>query len=550
MGGTGESRLLSLHERGGVRHVNGRRAGPRVAVVHTSPESENDGPRGSADRAAAWGRQESASGRHASAARRRLIAADVVALLVGWSAGWAVGRGNTALMALGTGVGMIAVGVVATVVCFSAARLYRPPLNGTRTGALGRLVHCMGVAAMIIVVWQAVIEDVVPSLVLSSVAAALVATTAARYGFDVWLISRRERGDFRTNVVVAGGAIEIAMLVEFLQLNPETGFHAIATVGERPALSEGMMAGVPWMGGVEHACEAVRRRRASGVLVGVNGLHSDTVNDLVFTLSSAGIPVYLSSGLTAVSRARLQTLSLAHEPVALVRPARRSTIQEIAKRTLDLVVASILLVITAPVMAVAAALIKAHDGGPVFFRQVRIGRGGEPFTLIKLRTMEIDAEARLAELRHRNERHGPLFKVSVDPRITRVGRLLRSAAIDELPQLFNVLAGRMSIVGPRPALPAETAEFDDELQRRHLVRPGVTGLWQVEANHKASFEEYRRLDLFYVDNWSVAMDLAVVIDTIPVIGRRALRALRRPAPSAPAPVGSTTPVPKPIEVGP
>jgi lipopolysaccharide/colanic/teichoic acid biosynthesis glycosyltransferase len=128
--------------------------------------------------------------------------------------------------------------------------------------------------------------------------------------------------------------------------------------------------------------------------------------------------------------------------------------------------------------------------------------------------------------------------------------LLRSAAIDELPQLLNVLTGRMSIVGPRPALPAETAEFDDELQRRNLVRPGVTGLWQVEANHKASFEEYRRLDLFYVDNWSIAMDLAVMIDTVPVLGRRALRALRRPAPPAPAPVGSSSPVPRPIELDP
>jgi lipopolysaccharide/colanic/teichoic acid biosynthesis glycosyltransferase len=186
----------------------------------------------------------------------------------------------------------------------------------------------------------------------------------------------------------------------------------------------------------------------------------------------------------------------------------------------------------------------------VFFRQVRIARHGEPFTLLKLRTMEVDAEARLAELRHRNERHGPLFKVSGDPRITPIGAFLRSAAIDELPQLFNVLTGQMSIVGPRPALPAETAKFDDELQRRHLVRPGVTGLWQVEANHKASFEEYRRLDLFYVDNWSVAMDLAIVIDTVRVIGRRALWALRRPAPPAPAPVGSAAPVPKPIEVGP
>jgi len=542
--------LLSLHERGGVRHIKGRGPGPRVAVVHRSLESEHDIPRGAADGAVAWGMQESVSGHRPSAACRRLVAVDIVALLVGWSAGWAIGRGDTPLTAMSTGIAMIAAGFAATIACFSAARLYRSPLNGIRSGALGRLVQSVAVAAMVIIVWQAALDDVVPRLVLTSVVGALVATTIARYGFDAWLVSRRARGDFRTTVVVAGTAIETTRLIEFLELNPETGFAAVATVGGRPVFADGATAGPRWMGGLGRTLEAVRRTGASGVLVGVNGLHGDAANQLVLTLSAAGIPAYLSSGLSAISRVRLDTLSLAHEPFALVRPPRHSRLQAVAKRALDLVLASVLLVMTAPVMAVAAVLIKMHDRGPVFFRQVRIGRNGEPFTLIKLRTMEVDAEARLADLRHRNERHGPLFKVSGDPRVTPIGGYLRSAAIDELPQLFNVLTGRMSIVGPRPALPAETAEFDDELQRRHLVRPGVTGLWQVEANHKASFDEYRRLDLFYVDNWSAAMDLAVMIDTVPVIARRALRALRRPAPSAPAPVGSPSPIPKAIEVGP
>jgi exopolysaccharide biosynthesis polyprenyl glycosylphosphotransferase len=541
--------LQSLHEQGGVRHINGRRPGPRVAVGYRSLESEHGTSRGAVDRAAAWGVQETPRG-HPSVVRRRLIAVDLVALAVGWSAGWAIGREGTPLTALSTGIGMIAVGVVATVVCFAAARLYRDPLNGIRSGALTRLLQSVGAAAMITIVWQAALDDVVPRLVVSAVGAALVAATIGRYGFDVWLTGRRARGDLRTAVVLAGTASETAALVEFLDLNPEAGFVATATVGERPVFTDGIPGDAPWLGGLEHAHEAVRRTGALGVLASVNCLHSDQVNQLVLTLSSAGIPVYLSSGLSAVSRARFETLSLAHEPVALVRPPRHSSVQEMAKRGIDLMVASILLIMTAPVMAVAAVLIKAHDRGPVLFRQVRIGRDGEPFTLIKLRTMEVDAEARLAELRQRNERHGPLFKVSGDPRITRIGGLLRSTAIDELPQLFNVLAGHMSIVGPRPALPAETAEFDDDLQRRHLVRPGVTGLWQVEANDKASFEEYRRLDLFYVDNWSVAMDLTVMINTVPVIGRRALWALRRPAPSAPAPVGSAAPVPKPIKVGP
>jgi exopolysaccharide biosynthesis polyprenyl glycosylphosphotransferase len=493
---------------------------------------------------------ELAPGHDPSALARRLIIVDVVSLLIGWSVGWALGPGSPAVTGLSAGLGMVAVGVVASVASFASAGLYRPPLDGIRCGALGRLVRSIGLAAMAIVVWQAVLDDVAPALVVGSALGALVVSTVARYGFDVWLIGRRELGDFRTTVVVAGAASETASLLEFLELNPEAGFAAAATVGERPVRIDGGAGAVPWLGRLEHAREAVRITGASGVLLAVNGLPGETVNHLVAALSAAGIPVYLSSGLTAVSRSRLQTLAVAHEPIALVRPARHSVVQQVAKRGLDIVLGAILLVLTAPVMAVAAVLIKAHDRGPAFFRQVRIGRNGEPFTLIKLRTMEVDAEARLADLRSRNERHGPLFKVSSDPRITPIGGLLRSAAIDELPQLINVLAGHMSIVGPRPALPAEAAEFDDELQRRHRVRPGVTGLWQVEANHKASFEEYRRLDIFYADNWSVAMDLAAMIDTVPFVARRALRALRRPAPSAPAPVGSTSPIARPIEVGP
>jgi exopolysaccharide biosynthesis polyprenyl glycosylphosphotransferase len=513
-------------------------------------QSGHDGHGAAVETAAFRQAQGPRPGDRPSAVRRRLIAVDVVSLIVGyWLAGLIAGEA-TPVVAWSTGIGLVAVGVVASVVSFSVVGLYRLPVSGIRSGVPGGLAQAMTMVALVIIIWQAAVDDVVPVMVLGSVAGALVVTTIARYGFDVWLIGRRTLGDFRTAVVVAGSAIEAATLVDFLELNPEAGFRATAIVGERPTRGHSIIDGVPWAGGLEHADEAVDRTDASGVLLAVNELSSDTVSQLVVSLSSAGVPVYVSCGLAGVAGARLQTISVAREPISLVSPPRRSTIQELVKRVLDVVLVSVLLVVTAPVMAVAAVLIKAHDRGPVFFRQVRIGRDGAPFTVVKLRTMEVDAEARLAELRHRNERHGPLFKVSADPRVTPIGGFLRSTAIDELPQLFNVLTGHMSIVGPRPALPAETAEFDDELQRRHLVKPGVTGLWQVDANHKASFEEYRRLDLFYVDNWSVAMDLAVMIDTVPVIARRALGALRRPASSAPTPVGSAAPVPNPIEVGP
>jgi exopolysaccharide biosynthesis polyprenyl glycosylphosphotransferase len=549
-GGTPESRLLLLHEQDGLRRLPARSPGTPVSlasatltageIVTTTGADRREWPAGSAERSAAY---------FPAALGRRLVAVDALSLLAGWLLGWVLaGRGVPP--AAGEVVATIALGVISSLACFSALHLYRHPLSGVRSGALGRVLLSLGVAAIVTIAGQALLGEAAPALVLTSVGASLVLVSSARYCFDVWLVSRRARGDFRVAVVVAGGAAEAAALVEFLELNPEAGFDAIGVVGDHPVLGDSMAESAPWLGGFDDAGDVVRRTGAAGVLVAVNGLGSPTLNQLVVALSAAGTPIYLSTGLTGVSGARLRTIPLAHEPISLVRPPYHSRIQLAVKRALDIVMAALLLVLTAPVVAVAALLIKAHDRGPVLFRQLRIGRDGEPFTLVKLRTMEVDAEARLAELRHRNERHGPLFKVSGDPRITPIGGLLRSTAIDELPQLINVLTGHMSIVGPRPALPSELAEFDDELKRRHVVKPGLTGLWQVEANHKASFDEYRRLDLFYVDNWSVAMDIAIMIDTVPAILRRGVRALRRPAPTAPAPADPSAALRRTAEVGP
>jgi lipopolysaccharide/colanic/teichoic acid biosynthesis glycosyltransferase len=169
--------------------------------------------------------------------------------------------------------------------------------------------------------------------------------------------------------------------------------------------------------------------------------------------------------------------------------------------------------------------VKLQDGGPVFFKQVRVGRGGETFKVYKFRTMVVDAEARLAELLEQNVRTGPLFKMERDPRITRVGRFLRSSSFDELPQLLNVLKGEMSLVGPRPALPREVESFDDELMTRTKALPGITGLWQVEARDNPSFSAYRRLDLFYVHNWSLSLDLIILLATAEQVVAKLIDAL-------------------------
>ena len=188
-----------------------------------------------------------------------------------------------------------------------------------------------------------------------------------------------------------------------------------------------------------------------------------------------------------------------------------------AKRSFDVAGAGLGLALVSPILLAAAIAIRLDSKGPVLFRQVRVGRNSEPFGVLKLRTMVVDAEDHLAELTDQNEADGPLFKMANDPRITRVGKVLRKTSIDELPQFWNVLQGQMSLVGPRPALPHETEEWDALLTQRLRVKPGITGMWQVSGRSDTSFEDYTRLDLYYVDNWSLATDLAILAKTVPVV---------------------------------
>jgi lipopolysaccharide/colanic/teichoic acid biosynthesis glycosyltransferase len=198
------------------------------------------------------------------------------------------------------------------------------------------------------------------------------------------------------------------------------------------------------------------------------------------------------------------------------------------KRAIDLSIVIVLAPFTLIVVGLAAIAIKLDSRGSIIYRQTRIGRGGRPFPMYKLRTMVTAADKQLEELAAQNDRtDGPLFKLDHDPRVTRVGRLLRATSIDELPQLWCVLIGTMSLVGPRPPLADEVEHFDLELQSRFDVTPGITGLWQVEARDNPSFHVYRRYDLFYVENWSVRLDFAILIRTFEAVVTRAIVGLRR-----------------------
>jgi exopolysaccharide biosynthesis polyprenyl glycosylphosphotransferase len=200
-----------------------------------------------------------------------------------------------------------------------------------------------------------------------------------------------------------------------------------------------------------------------------------------------------------------------------VEPNALSGWRRLCKRAFDVVVAGGVLLLASPLLLLAAMAIKLTSRGPIFFSQVRVGREGRDFRIYKLRTMVVGAEQLLPELMDQNEADGPLFKMTNDPRVTRVGRILRKTSIDELPQLWNVLRGDMSIVGPRPALPSEAEHWTPELHERLQVLPGITGMWQVSGRSDTDFEQYQRLDLYYVDNWSLWRDMSIVGRTFGVV---------------------------------
>jgi exopolysaccharide biosynthesis polyprenyl glycosylphosphotransferase len=342
--------------------------------------------------------------------------------------------------------------------------------------------------------------------------------TAFRDGYRAWLKAHRRAGRHSRPIVIIGAN--------------EEGYDLYRLVGNPSEVADRGY-DVPWLGDLNHVIDAVRMAGANGVLVAASSLPSAQLNRVVRDLLVAGVHVHLSSGIKGIDVRRMRAQPMAHEPLFYLEPVSLARWQVVTKRALDLILSGFGLLLAAPVLAACALAIKMTDKGPVFFKQQRVGLDGKPFTILKLRTMVVDAEDRLADLMEKNQREGVLFKLSDDPRVTRVGKIMRATSLDELPQLINVVRGDMSLVGPRPALPIEVAQFDEELLARQRVRPGITGLWQVEARDSSSFQAYQRLDLFYVENWSVSLDLAILLSTVQTVGARGIRAFRkRTAPAA------------------
>jgi len=346
-----------------------------------------------------------------------------------------------------------------------------------------------------------------------------------RWAFRHWLRVQRSRGRFLRSLVLVGTNEDAVAVWTMLHHEPELGYEVTAVIGDPPAHP-------PWAHPVsartiDELPEVARRTAATGVLLVANALSGKEVQQAIGLASSNGLHVQICPGFRGLGTRRVRHVPLSGETFLYVEPGRRPLWQVTAKRVIDVVGSSVGLLVASPVLLSAALAIKLEDRGSILYRQERIGVNGHTFVVHKLRTMTPDHGYDLAELALLNERaDGPLFKASHDPRVTRTGAILRALSIDELPQLFDVLLGSMSLVGPRPALPQEVEQFDPDFCRRHTVKPGITGLWQLEARDNPSFHAYRRLDLLYVDNWSVALDVSILLATVPAVAARAMTVFR------------------------
>jgi exopolysaccharide biosynthesis polyprenyl glycosylphosphotransferase len=358
-------------------------------------------------------------------------------------------------------------------------------------------------------------------LTVLALPATLLCSLAYRAVGRTWLHRRRARGQSVIGVVAVGSPEAVAQFADTMRENSAAGMRVVGACvpgAERRATRALRERDIPVIGDLDSVLQAVADSGAQRVAVLAGDTAALSVRRIAWQLEGADAELVVVPGIEDVSGRRLHIQPVAGVPLLHVDEPQFGGVGRAIKSIFDRTAALLGLLILSPVLLLLALLVKLTSEGPALFVQTRVGRDGRTFRMIKFRSMYSGAERQVSELKNRNEAaDGLLFKIRNDPRVTPVGRFLRKSSLDELPQLFNVLTGSMSLVGPRPALPSEVAQYGQTVYRRLLVKPGLTGLWQVSGRSDLSWEESVRLDLHYVENWSLALDAAVLARTARVV---------------------------------
>ena len=343
-----------------------------------------------------------------------------------------------------------------------------------------------------------------------------------RLGVRLVLQALRRRGRCSHRVVVLGTYQHVQDLVTQLRKEPLAGLLVVGVCvpGGHDEIAVGGGESVPVLGTLSSVLQVLADVCADTVAVTASpGLQGEALRKLSYDLEGTGVDLLVAPALTNVTGSRISIRPVAGLPLLHLDEPELSGVRTLVKSAFDRTSALLGILVILPVLLAIALAVRLSSPGPALFKQTRVGRNGLLFRVWKFRSMRIDAEARLDELRELNEHDGLLFKVRNDPRITPLGRFLRKYSLDELPQLFNVLRGDLSLVGPRPPLPSEVERYVGHTRRRLLVKPGITGPWQVSGRSDLSWEDTVRLDLQYVENWSLGLDLSVLAKTILTVAK-------------------------------
>jgi exopolysaccharide biosynthesis polyprenyl glycosylphosphotransferase len=364
--------------------------------------------------------------------------------------------------------------------------------------------------------------DLARGFVLVALPLALCFDVLGRYAARKWLHGQRAAGRAMKSVLIVGDADAIKGFTAVLLRDRHAGMRVVGAcvpsevVADTHTVETLSSVQVPLLGDVDSVVSAVKYSGADTVAVVSSGrIGPEKLRWISWQLEGSETELVVSPGLIEVAGPRLHIQPVAGLPLLHVEEPELTGFRRVLKSGFDRSVAAAALLILSPVFIGILLAVRLTSSGPALFRQVRVGRDGRTFTMLKFRSMFTDAEQRLAAISEQNDHgDGVLFKMRNDPRVTSVGRWLRKVSLDELPQLINVVNGSMSLVGPRPPLPSEVARYEDHVHRRFLVKPGVTGLWQVSGRSNLAWDESVRLDLRYVENWSIAGDLQILWKTL------------------------------------
>jgi exopolysaccharide biosynthesis polyprenyl glycosylphosphotransferase len=347
---------------------------------------------------------------------------------------------------------------------------------------------------------------------------ALLFTLVGRRLARRWLHARRAMGECQRSVLAVGSRDVIEEIAEHLDRAAHAGYRVVAACCDDPRPVMVGARSIPVVGTVSGVSAALDTA-APDVIAVAGDATGPSARSLALLVEGTGIDLVVAPALAEIAGSRIVDRPVAGLPLLHVQVPVLSGVRRVTKEACDRIIGTVLLIATLPLTIVIAACIRATSAGPVLFRQQRVGRDGEMFSMLKFRTMVADAELRLVALENRNEHDGVLFKMRDDPRRTRIGQRLRRWSLDELPQLWNVVRGDMSLVGPRPPLAAEVAQYDGHTRRRLMVKPGMTGLWQVSGRSELSWADSVRLDVYYVENWSLVLDVVILARTVAAVVR-------------------------------